>query len=60
MREIELCTACSAKKELRPSFAYYDTKAKTQYAFCKPCQREHKVGLFKDKLEPNGADYSKW
>ena len=40
--------------------AFYDDKQKVQYALCLPCQKQTKLGLFKQRVAPVGSDYNEW
>lgn len=40
--------------------AHYDTTRHIQYATCLKHMKELRLGLFKQHIEQNGEDYSKW
>ena len=55
----EPCCRCLSL-EGRHTPAYYDSIQKVQYALCEPCMKQTKLGLYKVRLSPVGADYDSW
>jgi hypothetical protein len=61
MRDHSLCVACYSDDSIeKPKQAYYDHRLNVQYATCLMHMRKLKVGKFKQFIQQNGEDYSKW
>ena len=61
LRDHSQCVVCYADDTVeKPKKAYYDPIRHIQYATCKRHMKKLRLGLYKQHIEQNGEDYSKW